>query len=385
MKRIVPALILMALTIPGAFGLWWRVRDGLMATELTNHVVWGLWVSMSILFLGLSASGFVLSSLAYSFGFNQLERVGKLAVLQAFVCLLMGVVLIWIDLGHPQRLFMVLTSPNHTSLLSWAAYVYLVYFAALAAELWILRSVTAVDELAESRKRLLKGIALVGIPVVVVLYWSTGALFAVVKDRPEWNTGTTPLALLATAALSGTALLMVLATLFDRKDEGHNRTMGTMAKLAGGLLVLHLLLLASEGLVVWYARAAHQVSSLHHLWFGPYGVVGWVLHLLLGALVPLAIFGVARFRNYPTLVALAAVLVVLSTVGYGLNTVIPAQIDSPFRELSTAVYHVRNSAEYFPNAVELLSTLAVIVGGCWLFWLGHALLNRRQHTATHGS
>lgn len=379
--RVLLIFALILLSIPGAIGLVWRFRVGLMETHLTNYVTWGLWVALYIYFLGLSAGGFVLSSLVYGFGVKQLERVGKLAVLQAFVCMLMGVTLIWIDLGHPFRFFYVLISPNPTSLLSWEAYVYLAYLVILLWELWLLRSVDDVSQLSPTGRRVLRTLALVGIPTAVGVHWGTGALFAVVKARPEWNTGITPIAFLASAILSGTALLMVLAAIFDRKDDEHRQTMDFMAKMAAFVLIFDLLLLFSEALVVWYGGVEEHVRAYRQLYFGPYWYATWIVHFLLGSVIPLAIFTIPALRRRYGLLTLGALLVVIGVVGYRLNIVIPAQVDAPFHELIHAFHHVRNQQGYFPAAMEWLASLGVIVAGLWLFALGRLIMERRSHYA----
>ncbi len=376
-KKLLVALGLIALSVPGAYGLAWRAHTDLMDTNLSNHVAWGLWVAMYIYFLGLSAGGFVLSSLVYGFGVKQLERVGKLAVLQAFVCVLVGVTFIWIDLGHPWRAVYVLLWPNPTSLLSWEAYVYLIYLVILMSELWILRPVSSAEQLTPPKRKLLKILALVGVPAAVGVHWGTGALFAVLKARPEWNTGVTPVAFLASAAVSGAALLMVLAALFDRKDDGYVETMQFIAKLTAGILIFDMLLLFSEALVVWYGGIEHDVSALRHLYFGPYWPVAWILHAGCGMILPLVIFMTPRLRQNMAMLVFGALCVVLGIVGYRLNIVIPAQIDAPFREITTAYYQVRNVPGYFPMAVEWLASLGIIMGGCWLFWIGRLILNGR--------
>jgi protein NrfD len=382
-KKITGLLILLGLSVPGTYGLLWRARAGLIDTDLSNYVAWGFWVAMYIYFLGLSAGGFVLSSLVYGFGIKQLARVAKLAVLQAFVCMLIGVTFIWIDLGHPWRFLYVLTSPNPTSLLSWEAYVYLIYLAILLWELWILRSVPSADQLSPSRQRLLKTLALVGIPVAVAVHWGTGALFAVVKARPEWNAGVMPVAFLASAAISGAALLMALALLFDRKDKEHRVTMQFIAKLTVGVLIFDILLLVSEAVVVWYSGVDSEVSAYRHLYFGSYWPVAWVLHAGFGLVLPLIVFLSPRLRSRSGPLALAALSIVLGTAGYRLNIVIPAQVDAPFREMVTAYYQVRNVPDYFPTAMEWLASLGVIVGGGWLFWLGRTVLEWKQHAGRH--
>ena len=377
-RQVLAFFVLLGLSVPGVYGLMWRARSGLMDTDLSNHVAWGFWVAMYIYFLGLSAGGFVLSSLVYGFGVKQLERVGKLAVLQAFVCMLIGVTFIWIDLGHPWRFMYVLTSPNPTSLLSWEAYVYLIYLAILLSELWILRPVSSADELSPSRRKKLKFLALIGIPAAVGVHWGTGALFAVVKARPEWNTGVTPVAFLASAAVSGGALLMVLAAIFDHQDEGHQATMQFIAKLTAGILIFDMLLLFSEALVVWYGGVEHEVSALRHLYFGPYWPVTWILHAGFGLLIPMVIFLTPPLRTNSKLLVFGALSIVLGIVGYRLNIVIPAQLDAPFHEITTSYYQIRNVPEYFPKAMEWLSSLGVIVGGCWLFWIGRVVLEKKQ-------
>lgn len=373
-RKALIGLVLVLLSIPGVIGLVWRIRSGLYDTDLSNHVAWGLWVAMYIYFLGLSAGGFVMSSLVYGFGIRQLERVGKLAVLQAFICVLVGLVFIWIDLGHPWRFAYVLLSPNPTSLLSWEAFVYGIYLAVLVAELLLLRNVESADELPAGKQRLLKRLALIGIPVAVGVHWGTGALFAVVKARPEWNTGITPVAFLASAAVSGAALLMVLYALFGKRDEHFRPTMQFIAKMTAGILIFDMLLLTSEALVVWYGGVEHEVSALRHLYFGPYWPVTWILHAGIGLVLPLILFGVPRFRESTKLLTLGAAAIVVGIAGYRLNIVIPAQIDAPFKEMTRAYYQVRNVPDYFPTPMEWLVTLGIIVGGLWLFWLGTVVL-----------
>ncbi|GIW78474.1 MAG: polysulfide reductase [Gemmatales bacterium] len=377
-RRLTAVSVLVTLTIPGLYGLMWRVRSGLVDTDLSNHVAWGLWVALYIYFLGLSAGGFVLSSLVYGLGVKQLERVGKLAVLQAFVCMLMGVAFIWMDLGHPWRFLYVFTTPNPMSLLSWEALVYLIYLAILLAELWILRPVDSPEELTPEKQRVLKALALAGIPAAVGVHWGTGALFAVVKARPEWNTGVTPVAFLASAAVSGAALLMVLTTLFKRDEEHFPETMQFLAKLTAGVLIFDALLLLSEALVVWYGGVEHEVAAYRHMYFGPYWPVTWILHAGFGLVIPFVIFMSPKLQKQVPLLVFAAVSIVLGIAGYRLNIVIPAQVDAPFHEMVTAYYHVRNVPDYFPTVMEWLSSLGVIAGGCWVFWLGRQLLEQ-QH------
>ncbi len=373
-KKRLLALVLLLLTAPGVYGLIWRFRAGLMDTALNNYVVWGFWVGLYIYFLGLSAGGFVVSTLVYGFGLRQLERVGKLAVWQAFVCMVLGRTRVWIDLGPPARFLYVLATPNPRSLLSWEAFIYVAYLLILLLELGLLAGARSVEELSATRRHMLRWLALGGVLVALGVHWGTGALFAVVKARPEWNTGITPVAFVVSAAASGAGLLMVLAALCLPHDETHWQAQRFLANVVAWALVADIVLLVSEGLVVWYGGVEHHVAAYRWLYFGPQWPLTWVLHVGIGIVIPLAIFATPLRRSH-TLLICGAVAVVLGTVGYRMNIVIPAQIDAPFREMVTAFAHARNVNSYFPQPMEWLSSLGVVMGGVWLFWAGwHGLV-----------
>lgn len=412
---------LVAATAAGAVGLLWRMRSGFFDTGLNNHVVWGLWVSAYIYFLGMSAGAFVLSSLVYVFGMKQFERVGRLAVLQAFVCMLVGVIFVWVDLGKPMRFHQVLIHANSTSLLAWEAYVYLAYLMILMVELYLLRKPRS--QMTRRGQRLLKVLAAVGIPVAIGVHWGTGALFGVIKARPSWNTGITPVAFLASALVSGIALLMLLNAIFGKKDEHYLPTMRGLGRLAGCLIAFDLLLLLSEALVTWYGFIPHHVAAFRHMYFGPFAYVFWVYQVVLGAALPLLLLysggrlwafwagkaGVAAVlavvlatggvwlpASVPLALALlalivagsgerratelASVMMVVGVMGFRLNIVIPPQIVSPFAELASSYYHLRNTLSYFPQLMEWLVMVGVVAVGAWIFILGVRIIKPVEET-----
>lgn len=53
--------------VVGIIGVAERILAGLRPTALTSYVVWGLWISADIYFIGLSAGAFLISSLVYAF------------------------------------------------------------------------------------------------------------------------------------------------------------------------------------------------------------------------------------------------------------------------------------------------------------------------------
>ncbi len=110
-----------ALILVTAVGLWEMVAkfmNGPIDEGTTQLVPWGIWVSGYIFFLGLSAGSFLISTLIYVFGVKQLEEAGPAALVQALGCLLLGGILIVLDAGHPERIYMVLLYFNPTSVMA---------------------------------------------------------------------------------------------------------------------------------------------------------------------------------------------------------------------------------------------------------------------------
>lgn len=126
------------LAVVGLATLIYRMGHGLSVTRLGSVVPWGLWVAFYIYFIGLSAGSFLLSTLVFVFKNKTLEPVGRLAVLQAFVCLLTGLVFILIDLGHWERFWHVIIYPQWNSVLAWEIWFYNFYIVLLLVELRLL-------------------------------------------------------------------------------------------------------------------------------------------------------------------------------------------------------------------------------------------------------
>ncbi|MFN3485375.1 MAG: NrfD/PsrC family molybdoenzyme membrane anchor subunit, partial [Planctomycetota bacterium] len=232
--RLLGYAALLAASVAGAAALAERFREGLILTRMTQHVPWGLWIALYIYFIGLSAGSFLLSTLVYVFGVKRLEAVGPLSLVQALGCLLIGLFLIFVDLGHPERFLNVYFSWNPTSVLAWECLFYTAYALIILAELFIvLRPALAAraqsggpwaplarvlscggrtpsQSWRSAAPRWLKVLGILGIPVAIGVHGGTGAIFAVVKSRPTWYTGLFPIIFLISALASGGALLTFL-------------------------------------------------------------------------------------------------------------------------------------------------------------------------------
>lgn len=392
----------------GTIGWYNRLFRGHHDANYNNVVVWGLWVAAYIFFIGLSAGAFLVSSLVYVFKFERFERIGRLAVFSALVTLVLALLSIWVDLGHMDRAWHVLIYPNFKSPMAWMIYLYTAYMILLSAEMWfILRADMAagakeygcrgtaykilslgsrdVSEQALHRdRRIVRALASVGVPLAIMFHGGVGALFATVAARPHWHSALFPILFILSALVSGGALLAVLATVFQDGLRSNRQVVVDLGKLVCALLWLDVLFQISEMLIAFRGGMPGHIAGFQLMLFGPYWPVFWIGQVLLGTLIPLAIFA-ARTRNNALAVSLACLLVVIGIFGLRLNIVIPGLAPEEIHGLTEAISTPRISSHYLPSLSEWLLTVGIIGLGFLIFGIGEHLLPRQKKESEHGA
>ncbi len=392
------ALVLwVGLVLFGGAGLVERLSNGHQSAAYGSYIVWGLWVSAYIYFIGLSAGAFLLSSMIYVFGVRQLERVGRLSLFVAIVTLFMALLSIWFDLGRMERFYRVFTSPNFSSMMAWMVWLYTAYFLLLLAEFWLvmrpdLARWTAEGGLRGSLGRLLalsggplteeqnawgshwvKVLAAVGIPLAIAFHGGVGALFGTVSARPYWHTPLVPILFLTGALVSGGGLMAFVVSVFwPQRDEGYRQTVAFLGRAILGLLALDLILEWAEfSIPMWYG-IGHENDLLMRMLFGEFWWVFWVVHIGLGSALPLVLLLAKPER--PWAVGLAGLLIALTFMAVRLNVVIPGLIEPTLQGLQDAFVHPRLIFSYVPSLFEWQVTFFIVGVGLALFYLGHRFL-----------
>lgn len=389
--RMIAYVLLAIATLVGWWAIGRTIMEGHIHEATTQHVPWGLWVSLYIFFLGLSAGSFLISTLIYVFNVRQLEEVGPLALFQAFACLVLGGMLIVLDAGHPERFYKLPVLFNPSSVMAWMGVFYNVYILVILLEIyfalrpWFIERIQSNEKpvwlyrllslgsrrldpqsLARDRRWLLL-LGIVGIPVAVIVHGGVGTIFAVAKARPNWFGGLFPFVFIVSALASGGALLTFLTACFSplpwkRKSE----LVSALARMTIGILIIDTLLLVSDLLTTHYGAIPAQVRAWDLTLFGPYWWVFWLLQLGLGVLAPIFLVAMPRTGSSIGWLGLAGFLVLVGVFGMRLNLVIPPQITPAF-EMSIGAYNnVRYALGYFPSTNEWLVALGAFALGGWM-------------------
>lgn len=329
MKGRLYYLAMIVLSLWGLWALALRMDQGLRTTALTSYISWGLWVSVYIYFIGLSAGSFLLSTMIYVFGMHQLEKVGRMALLTALFSLGAGLLFIWVDLGHLERFYEIFTRPHFTSMMTIESWLYLMYMLLILGELWLLMrdDLASLRDGAKSWRRRLYGLlalgyrssadpqvrrqgqerarrwitalGILGIPTAVGVHGGTGAIFAVAIARPYWNGALFPIVFLVSALASGAALVTFMYAAFGPRTKEFPQVLKGVASLTVLFLGIDLLLLLSEVLVGLYGGVPSHVEVFNAIFGGPFAFVFWLGQMGLAAAVPIVMFFMAQ-RKQPT-------------------------------------------------------------------------------------
>lgn len=357
----------LAAALIGAVGVY-RVMAHGDHGALGSAVPWGLWVSIYVYLVWMEV-GMILAyyALKHVLHVKGIEALGPVIVMAAICALISALFIIGMDLGHPFRAWRAFVYPTFGSLMTWMIWLHAFYLVLLIVEFWAYHN---------DYEDLIKWLNWVNIPAGVALILVIGSLFGVIAARPFWNSSVLPMAFAMSSLVAGTGLILLLHLLFSplAGREQYVETATELARFLMWAILIGAIAAFANLLVSLYPGVPARVEAMHLLLFGPYWWSIWIVHLLLGTLVPLILL--AFFRRHLGALLAAAVLLVTTFVMVPLNLVIPglAYPTPDLRGVATAYQHPRLSYDYFPTGTEwLVVAFAVGVGLC-LFAIGYRTL-----------
>jgi len=375
--------------VVGAWGMFQRLAFGHIGMDYGSFVPWGLWVAFDLFFLGLTAGAFLITILTYVFRIKLLANLGPLAVFTVLVTLMAEFLIISLDLGHPLRTYRFLISPNIGSMLFWLVvfivsmwiiYVPWLYFL-LRQQLitwgndatrkgqkvyrflaWGKTDYTMEDREQDHRRTRL--LSFISLPIGVIFFGAHGAIFAILNNRPLWNSALLPLIFIMAALLSGGALITFLAYVYQ-PDEKLIHPLGRVVLL---ILISFVFLEALQFFVGYQSKVTGIVTSLDLIAFGSYWWAFWIVHLVIGSAIPAYLL--IMYPENSKMVAYACFLIIITFLAVRLNYLIPDMAVYKLEGLQNTFFHHRLRTDYVPNLNEWLVSIWVISLGLLAFLLG---------------
>ncbi len=317
-------IILGVLIVAGLIEAIHVIVVGQIATGASDRVPWGLDVPAYIFLTGMSAGSFIISTLGL-FGFPHFKPIARVAVVQAVVLLMIAPVVLLIAMGHPGKFWMIYLSPNPTSVISWGAYILLIYLicSGLYGYYMMRRDLVKTPLSPEGIERddlRAKIFGFLGVPLAIMVGSYSGVLLGFVKGRVLWNTPMMPVLFLTSGIVSGIALLIIVLLALRKfasfqidKELIHN-----LSKIMLITLLIDLFFVFCEVITGMYGRSGEHYEAWSVLLSGRYSVLFIVFELIIGALVPIILLATKLKNTKAVIVASACILIGVFAMRYSI-------------------------------------------------------------------
>lgn len=275
----------------------------------------GLSIAIYFYLTGLSAGSFIISTLAYGFGFEKYKPVGKVGVVLATLLLVAAPMFLLLHSGRPLRAWHLFVYIHGTSPISWGSFLLTLY---------PLNCIVYGYFMFRGNARLTKTFGLIGIPLALMVHGYTGFILSFAKAHVLWRSSMMPILFLTSAMVSGVAMMILVTIIKDRffseKGEVNTEVVFGLGKMLLWLLVFDLFLSLSD-LGVHYFGERESMETARLFLFGAFAPLFLGVETLLGKVAPLVLVSSPRTRNVAVLGA-ASVLVMVGIFVMRCNVVL---------------------------------------------------------------
>ena len=383
------AFLLLVLAV-GAVAYGIVMVNGLSVTNLSDLVPWGLWITIDLSAIALSAGAFTLCAVVYLLGLKQYEPVARTATFVGLIGYSMALLTLLLDIGRPDRFWHAIVYWNTHSLLWEVSMCLTLYLCVLMLETapligrteWMQTRFPWISNKLMSIHHFAPFLALLGLGLSMLHQSSLGATYGVLIARPIWYKPGLSVLFMFSALVGGPALTVLITKVSGRLSPRAKVDDSLLEKITlfiGWALVGYVYFRFWDVFSMTYTYEPGRSEALSMMTSGPLAFNFLVGEMLLGAIIPAILLLVPRFRKSWTAQVVALALVVGGVVAFRWDvnmsgllvflTYLPQEI--------TTIY-----TTYFPSTIEILSGLGVVAYGALAITLGVRYLNLIDHRGT---
>jgi len=262
---------LLAIIVIGVAAYSRQASQGLIATNMRDEVSWAFYIGNFTFLVGVAAAAVLLVIPAYVYQWKPIKEVVVLGELLAISALIMCLLFIVCDMGHPERFLHIaplLGTPNWPrSLLAWDALVLNSYLGVNLVLVSYLLFKTYRGQ--AYNKKIFLPLVLLSIPVSISTHTVTAFLYNGMAARPYWNASILAPRFIASAFCSGPAVMIILFQILRKtnslpiKDEAIQK----IAELMAYAMFVNLFLLGAELFKEYYSATEHLLYT-QYFWTG---------------------------------------------------------------------------------------------------------------------
>jgi Ni/Fe-hydrogenase subunit HybB-like protein len=326
---------------------------------------WGLLI-VGYAFFAIMTSGLCLaSSLGTVFGIERFRPFEKRHAVLAVLSLTTAFLIIALELHYPVRMvFGAVLVPAPSSPMWWMGVFYGAYLVVLLVEVWSM--FTPHPTIHQYACTVAAGIA-------ICAPFTLGAVFGVIAAKPFWYGIFTPIQMVATAFLAGTALLGIVFYAVHRLRLANHEQAAPVALgsvrllLAVGLVLVSALVVRQVAVGLASDNAALNAATVA-LVSGPLAAQFWTFRVIGGLVVPAVLLALPLTRT-PAGTGAASLLILVGIFFDRMLFVSAGQIVPRTTAAGSVGYPY---AEYAPTPVEI----GIIVGAIAFMAMGYTLAER---------
>ncbi len=376
-------IILFIGLIAGLLVFW----KGLGITNLSDLVPWGLWITIDLSSIALSAGAFSLCAGVYLFGLKRYQPIARTATFIGLIGYSMAMLALLLDIGRPDRFWKALVYWNTHSLLWEVTMCVMLYFTVLLMESmplfanleWLRKRFPKIASKMASMHHYAPILAILGLGLSSLHQSSLGATYGVIKARPIWFKPEMSVLFMFSAIVGGIALTLfasMLAARLTNKAKVNDVLIERAAHFVGYLLIGYFYFRAWDALSTTYTYDPGRTEGLQLLTKGPLAFNFWVLEMLLGMIAPmiLLLYKPTRTNHFWRMTALlfTAIGVIAFRWDTNLSGFLVVMPYAPGMEIAYT--------NYVPSLIEILTSVAIIAFGLTAFSLGVKYLRVVDHT-----
>ena len=375
-KGLTIAIALSAIVTVAGLALWaFQLSGGMVNTNMRNLDSWGLYITMFMFLVGLSAGGLIISSAPRVFGVEGFGGISKIAVWTSVCCTVLAIGFVVVDLGQPLRLWELFAYSNLGSPLMWDIVVLGTYLILSVVYLWAMLRFEGGKGSATG----LRVVSAVALVCAVLVHSVTAWIFGLQQGREMWHTALLGPWFVSSALVCGVALVLVVVIALRRAGylELDQKYVVKMLKLLGVFVLVDLYFFGCDLLTEAFP-AGSGADIVAMLTTGALAPFFWIE--VVGCAAAAVIAFTPKLRTNP-LIVLAAVLAIVGIFckrvqllvgGFQIpNLDLPAVVSGPgLADAGAALQSAGGAMVYFPSPLEF-GVMAGVVGlGALLLLLG---------------
>jgi molybdopterin-containing oxidoreductase family membrane subunit len=357
---------LLILIVIGIVSYYGQAINGLITTSMRDEVSWGFYIGNFTFMVGIAAASIMLVIPAYIYNWKPIKEIVILGELLAISAIIMCLLFILVDMGHPERFWHMIPGIGKLrlgqSILAWdslALTFYLILNFIIVSHI-LFRAFRIQDY----SKKYAIPLILLSIPAGIAIHTITAFLYNGIAARPFWNSAILAPKFLASAFCSGPAIMIILFQILRKTTKLHieDRAIWTLAELMAYTMFFNLFLTGAEIFKEVYSNTEHRVFT-EYLYFGigehnKIVLFGWMA--IIFDVIAFVLFLVPKTRKNFITLNIGAVLIYFGVyIEKGIGLIIPGFTPDVLGEIY----------EYFPSSTEILVTVGIFSTGFLIYTL----------------